>query len=82
MATNKNKRPHIEDSLESLYFETESDNELDQKLFPRFIVLESIENTPITKLSPFIVEKTMKSLIKTLSIKKTKEQHHFSRSSK
>ena len=34
--------------------------------FPRFLVLQSIETTPITKLSPFVIEKSVKGLIGTV----------------
>ena len=56
----KLKRPHAE---------SDSDIDSDQTLFPKFIALESTEDTPITKLSPFIIEKTINSLIKAKSIK-------------
>ena len=36
-----------------------TDNNSDQTRFPKFIVLESEEDTPITKLSPFIIEKPL-----------------------
>ena len=35
-----------------------ADSDFDQTLFPKFILLESMEDTPITKLSPFIIKKT------------------------
>ena len=50
--------------------ETDSDNYLDQTFFPEFIVLESTKDTPITKLSPFIIEETLGSMIKPRSMKK------------
>ena len=56
--------------LKRLHAESDSDNDSDQTLFPKFIVLESMEDTPITKLSPFIIEKTLNSFIKAKSIKK------------
>ena len=40
--------------------------------FLKFIVLESTEDTPITRLSPFVIEKALNSLIKLNSIKKKK----------
>ena len=57
----KLKRPHTE---------SDSDNDSDQTLFPKFIMLESMEDTPITKLSPFIIEKPLNSFIKAKSVKK------------
>ena len=44
-----------------MHAESDSDNDSDKPLFPKFIVLESMEDTPITKTSPFIIEKTLKS---------------------
>ena len=38
--------------------------------FYQFIVLESIEETPITKLSPFLIQKTMETHCKPINIKK------------
>ena len=46
--TPKLKHPHEE---------SDSNNDSNQTLFPKFIVLESMEDIPITKLSPFIIEK-------------------------
>ena len=57
----KLKRPHAE---------SDSDNDSDQTLFPKFIMLKSMEDIPITKLSPFIIEKTLNSFIKAKSVKK------------
>ena len=48
---------------------TESENEMD-KNFYQFIVLESIEETPITTLSPFLIQKTIETHCKPISIKK------------
>ena len=62
----KQKKP----KLKRLHAESDSDNDFDQTLFLKFIVLESLEDTPITKLSPFIIEKTLNSLIKAKSVKK------------
>ena len=59
----KLKRPHAESDS----------NDSDQTLFPKFIVLESMEDTPITKLSSFIIEKPLKqkkTFIKAKSVKK------------
>ena len=64
---NKNKK---KTKLKCPHEESDSDNDSDQTLFPKFTVLESMEDTPIKKLSPFIIEKTLRSLIKPKSIKK------------
>ena len=45
--------------LKCLHAESDFDNDSDQTLFPKFIVLESKEDTPNTKLSPFIIEKPL-----------------------
>ena len=52
--------------------QSDSDNDSDQTLFPKFIVLESMEDTPITKLSPFIIEKPLTVLLKQNLSKKKK----------
>ena len=57
----KLKRPHAE---------SDSYNDSGQTLFPKFIMLEAMEDTPITKLSPFIIEKSLNSLIKAKFVKK------------
>ena len=49
---------------------TESEHEMDEKFY-QFIVLESIEETPITKLSPFLIQKTIETHCKPINIKKT-----------
>ena len=41
--------------------------------FPRFIVIESTE-TPITQLSPFIIEKVISSNLTPINLKKLKNQ--------
>ena len=48
---------------------SESEHETD-KNFYQFIVLESIEETPITKLSPFLIQKTIETHCKPMNIKK------------
>ena len=55
--------------LKSLHAESDSDNDSDQILFPKFIAVKSTEDAPITKLSLFIIEKTLSSLIKPKSVK-------------
>ena len=64
MACSKSsKRPHIE---------SESDNDSDQLVsFPSFILLESLEEgRPLSKLSPFVIEKVISSRIVPRSVKK------------
>ena len=39
------------------YSDSESDTETQQSSFPHFIVLESIEDKLMSKLSPFVIEK-------------------------
>ena len=38
--------------------------------FYQFIVIKSIEETPITKLSPFLIQKTIETHCKPINIKK------------
>ena len=54
------KRPHIE---------CDSDND---EPYPRFIILESKEKLPLTKTSPFIIEKSISALITPKTIKNLK----------
>ena len=49
--------------------ESESENEIDENFY-QFIVLESIKETPITKLSPFSIQKTIATHCKPINIKK------------
>ena len=58
--TKKMKRPLTE---------SESENETDENFY-QFIVLESIEETPITKLSPFLIQKTIETHCQPINIKK------------
>ena len=41
---------------------TESENEMDENFY-QFIVLVSIEETPITKLSPFLIQKNNRNAL-------------------
>ena len=52
------------------YSDSESDTETQQSSFPHFIVLESIEYKPMSKLSPFVIEKTLSCLFTPVSVKK------------
>ena len=54
------KRPHIE---------CDSDND---EPYPRFIILESKEQPPLTKTSPFVIEKSISALITPKTVKKKK----------
>ena len=48
--------------------ESEIDNETDENFY-QFIILESIEETLITKLSPFLIQKTIETYCKPINIK-------------
>ena len=52
-----------------------SDSETEEKPnnFPSFIVMESTEEIPLSKLSPFKIEKILSKNLKSKSIKKTKK---------
>ena len=83
MDTKQNQNPSKKlPKLKCLHAESDSDNDSDQTLFLKFIVLESMEDTPIKKLSPFIIEKTLNSFIKAKSVKKTNQQYPANRSGK
>ena len=58
--TKKMKRPLTE---------SESENQTDENFYI-FIVLESIKETTITKLSPFLIQKTIETYFKPINIKK------------
>ena len=40
-----------------------------EPLFPKFIILESIEDTPLTRLSPFIIQKIISTNISPKTVK-------------
>ena len=48
--------------------ESESEHKTDENFY-QFIVLESIKETPITKLSSFLIQKTIETLCKPINIK-------------
>lgn len=48
--------------------------DLAKKHFPKFVVLESKEETPLAKIFPFIIHKVISSLINPKSAKKKKKQ--------
>ena len=52
------------------YSDSESDTETQQSSFPHFIVLESSEDKPMSKLSHFVIEKTLSGLFTPVSVKK------------
>ena len=58
--TKRMKRPLSEST-------SESEHETNENFYP-FIVLESIEETPITKLSPFLIQKTIETHCKPMNI--------------
>ena len=57
-------------SSERSYSDSESDTETQQSSFPQFIVLESIEDKPMSKLSPFVIEKPLSGLFTPVSVNK------------
>ena len=64
------------------YSDSESDTETQQSSFPHFIVLESIEDKPMSKLSPFVIEKTLSGLFTPVSVKNLVMAHYLSKSTK
>ena len=68
-STNKRQRPDSDDEqTTSTYFKT-SDN------FAKFLVIKSEDGTPITNLSPFVIEKQIEAIIGTpKSVKKLKNK--------
>ena len=56
---------------------SESEHETDESFY-QSIVLESIEETPVTKLSPFLIQKTIEAHCKPINIKNTSYKlHHY-----
>ena len=51
---------------------SDSDAEKTDTPFPNFIVLESVEEKPVTKLSLFVIEKFLSTNISLKSVKATK----------
>ena len=63
------KRPHIHVDAN-----TSSDSDSDNLIsFPSFIILESLEERPLAKLSPFVIEKVISSRVIPRSVKKAEE---------
>ena len=55
--------------IKSLLSESSSESEHEtNENFNQFIVFESIEEIPITKLSPFLIQKTIKTHCKPINI--------------
>ena len=52
------------------YSDSDSDTEIQPSSFPHFIVLESLEDKPLSKLNPILVEKTLSGIVKPTSVKK------------
>ena len=52
------------------YSDSESDTETQPSAFPHFIVLESLEDKPMSKLSPLVIKKTLSGLFTPVSVKK------------
>ena len=51
--------------------DTDSDSDNVDSAFPHFIVLESLEEKPLSKVNPFVVEKVISGVVKPVSVKKT-----------
>ena len=51
------------------YSDSESDTETQPSSFPHFIVLESLIDKPMSKLSPFVIVKTLSGLCTPVSVK-------------
>ena len=59
-------------NLKQPYLVSDNSNEeriQPEPLFPKFILLESLENTPLTKLSPFLIQKIISTNISPKSVK-------------
>ena len=60
-------------STKRSYSDTDSDGETSPSSFPRFIVLESLEEKSLAKLNPIVIEKTISGIVKPKSVKKLKD---------
>ena len=67
MASSSNKK------FKRSYIDTDNLDDDIEVPFPRFIVIDSME-TPITQLSPFIIEKVISSNLTPINVKKLKNQ--------
>lgn len=56
-----------------LHMESDSDPEQPEVLFHRFIILESREEVPLTKLSPFLIQKVIYSMLNPKSVENLKK---------
>lgn len=63
----KQKNPNLSDSN----FETEENK------FSKDVVIESLENIPLSKLSPFFIEMVITSISNPKSVKKISEMESF-----
>jgi len=50
-----------------------SDSETENNEFTKFIVIESLETTPLSKLSPFLIERVITSRCNPKTVKKTQK---------
>ena len=68
-----NKRKHIDDTPNTTSDDSDKDLELTSPSFPRFLLSEATGKEPITRLSPFVIQKTIQGTIGTVdSVKKLK----------
>ena len=52
--------------------DSDSDTDISLSSFPRFVVLESLEDKLLTKISPFVIHKVISGIRKPVSVKKLK----------
>ena len=50
--------------------DSDSDSDNSVSSFPRFVVLESLEDKHLTKINPFVVHKVISGIVKPVSVKK------------
>ena len=60
-------------STKRSYSDTDSDSETYPSSFPRFIVLESLEEKSLAKLNPIVIEIKISGIVKPKSVKKLKD---------
>ena len=52
--------------------DSDSDTDTSLSSFPRFVVLESLKDISLTKISPFVIHKVTSGIVKPVSVKKLK----------
>ena len=52
--------------------DSDSDTDISTSTFPRFVILESLEEKQLSKINPFVLHKVISGIVKPVSVKKLK----------